>query len=383
MIRHGGRDNMDAVARIREPSTQFRDAPRLWLDCHHPCAQGAERLGALAMVGTEVENELARSDKFSVVPDELVLALVSVPTLHAKLALSTKPGLRYQQPGASGGNAHGIEASAGASTIAAVPEPVDVTVVITTYNRPDGCQRAIESVLAQTRPPRRLIVTDDGSTDDTPQRLAQLAASQPLVQVQRFEPGRGGPGPGRNRGIALAETGWVAFLDDDDVWLPGKLEAQAAWFEVPGIDLVCTNAVRTSGPIYFPQRHEPLRPTRADVVRDNPYIVSAVAVRTAAIRAIGGFDERVWMGGIADYDAWLRLADAGHGGVALPEPLVRYTDHASDRYSASRLAMQRRLIRHGWTRWLRRPADCRDFMAALRRTHDYRLILGEERRSRS
>ncbi len=259
----------------------------------------------------------------------------------------------------------------------------DVTAIITTRNRAASCLRALDSVLTQDPPPQAVIVTDDASTDETQTVLTRRAAEDPRIRYHRFDPALGGPGPGRNKGIELATTTWVAFLDDDDVWQPGKLAAQAAWFESPAVDVVGTNAVRSDGSVYLPSLAAPVRPTRAAIIRDNPLIVSSVAVRRDAIRAIGGFDERRWMGGIADYDAWLRLADAGCGFAVLPEPLIRYDDAGVDRYSPSRRRMQRALIRHGWDRWRRRPTDRADFMAAVRRTSDYALIALEDvRRSR-
>jgi glycosyltransferase involved in cell wall biosynthesis len=258
----------------------------------------------------------------------------------------------------------------------------DLTAIVTTHNRPDGCLRAVRSVLDQHPAPREVVVCDDGSTDDTPRLLAELAAGDDRVRVHRFDPGRGGPGPGRNAGIRMARTEWVAFLDDDDAWLPGKVAAQRDWFDDPSVDVIGTNALRSDGAAYFPPGGAPRRPRRDDVLAANPLIVSSVAVRRRAMAAIGGFDERPWMGGIADYDAWLRLADAGCGFLVLPEPLIAYDDAGSERYSASRRRMQRALIRHGWRRWAGRPLSGADLLAAVRRTTDYGLIALEDVRRR-
>jgi GT2 family glycosyltransferase len=258
----------------------------------------------------------------------------------------------------------------------------DVTVVITTHERPDGCLRALDSVLAQEPAPAAVIVADDGSSAAALERLERRIAAEPAVRLHRLDPPRGGPGPGRNAGIALAQTSWVAFLDDDDVWRPGKLAAQAAHFADPAVDVIGTNALRRSdGRRYFPRLGAPSRPDRRAIVSDNPLIVSSVTARRTALRAIGGFDERRWMGGIADYDAWLRLADAGCGFLVLPEPLITYEDAGGDRYSASRRRMQRALIRHGWARWLRHPGDRGNLCAALWRTAAYALIVAEDARS--
>lgn len=95
------------------------------------------------------------------------------------------------------------------------------SVVIPTYNRGRYLERAIRSVLDQMLPGDELIVVDDGSVDDTPQVLAGFGDRIIVV------PGpHGGAGRARNHGIALAKNDLVAFLDSDDIWLPGKLELQ-------------------------------------------------------------------------------------------------------------------------------------------------------------
>lgn len=95
----------------------------------------------------------------------------------------------------------------------------DISVVIPAYNAAAFLRRAIDSVLAQSIAPRDVIVVDDGSTDDT----ASIAAS---CGVRVITQPNGGVAAARNTGVAAATGQQVAFLDSDDVWLPGKLEAQ-------------------------------------------------------------------------------------------------------------------------------------------------------------
>lgn len=98
---------------------------------------------------------------------------------------------------------------------------MDASVVIPCYNRSGIVGEAIRSALAQTLPPREVIVVDDGSTDGS----ADVAESfGPPVKVIRT-PNRG-PSSARNTGIAEARGDWIAFLDSDDVWLPEKLALQ-------------------------------------------------------------------------------------------------------------------------------------------------------------
>jgi len=104
--------------------------------------------------------------------------------------------------------------------------PVDVSVIIPTYNRAGLVVEAIESALRQTTPPREIIVIDDGSTDDTPRALA--AFGDRIIAVRQENQG---VGAARNRGLAMARGRYIAFLDSDDIWLEFKLELQFAVME--------------------------------------------------------------------------------------------------------------------------------------------------------
>ena len=96
-----------------------------------------------------------------------------------------------------------------------------ITVVIPAHNAGEHLGRALESVLAQTRPADEILVVDDGSTDNT----AEVARSYGSAVTYLYQDQRGA-GAARNRGIEAATGDWVAFLDADDEWLPEKLAVQ-------------------------------------------------------------------------------------------------------------------------------------------------------------
>ena len=101
--------------------------------------------------------------------------------------------------------------------------PVTISAVIPAYNRGALIGRAIESVLAQSRPPEEIIVVDDGSTDDTAERVRAFGDRVRYV----FQP-NGGGAAARNRGVEEARGEWIAFLDSDDTWLPEHLRLMEA-----------------------------------------------------------------------------------------------------------------------------------------------------------
>lgn len=96
-----------------------------------------------------------------------------------------------------------------------------VSVLIPTYNRADYVVKAINSVLAQTFTNFKIVVIDDGSTDDTSAKLVRYAGRIKYI----YQPNKG-KSAALNRGLREAKGEWVAFLDSDDYWLPEKLEWQ-------------------------------------------------------------------------------------------------------------------------------------------------------------
>ncbi len=103
-----------------------------------------------------------------------------------------------------------------------------VTVVIPTYNRASLLPRAIRSVLAQTFSDFELLIVDDASSDNTEEVVAGFAGPQ-ISHIRRQR--NRGLAAARNTGIAAARGEFIAFLDDDDEWLPRKLETQVAIFD--------------------------------------------------------------------------------------------------------------------------------------------------------
>jgi glycosyltransferase involved in cell wall biosynthesis len=102
-----------------------------------------------------------------------------------------------------------------------------ISVVLTTHNRKPLLSRAIESVIAQEEPDFELVVVDDCSTDDTRQYLSSLTDTR--LRVVR-PPCNSGPSAARNLGISEAAADIVALMDDDDVYLPGRLSVPLAIF---------------------------------------------------------------------------------------------------------------------------------------------------------
>jgi glycosyltransferase involved in cell wall biosynthesis len=118
-----------------------------------------------------------------------------------------------------------------------------VSVVIPTYNRGRCLPDTVGSVLAQTVAPLEVLVVDDGSSDDTREICARFPPS-----VRYVGRPNGGASAARNTGMRAARGEFIAFLDADDVWEPGKLEVQLALHAArPELGWTFTNHVTTDG----------------------------------------------------------------------------------------------------------------------------------------
>ena len=203
---------------------------------------------------------------------------------------------------------------------------IDVSVVIPTRNRKQLLAVTLGSVLRQRSVGIELIVVDEASTDGTPEFVASL--DDPRVTLVRSEEPRG-PAAARNHGAERASGGWIAFVDDDDVWAPDKLARQLSAAHDTGAGWAYAGVVNVGTDLSIVSGSPP--PTPAHVVgalpRSNPIPGggSNVVVGRDFVRAAGGFDERLWL--CADWELWARLAERSEPAL-VPAPLVGYRVHA-------------------------------------------------------
>lgn len=205
-----------------------------------------------------------------------------------------------------------------------------VSVIVPTYNRGDFVLQAVRSALAQTFDDLEVIVADDGSDDGTAELLDGVG--DPRLEVLRLEHS-GIPAAVRNVALSHSRGDLVALLDDDDVWLPEKLERQVAVIDrEPAVGLVCSNArVIDGNGAEIGQRYlRPEQGTSGDVLEQlldvNFVIASSAIVRRELIERVGGFSEDFRLHAVDDYDLWLRVAAISRVAY-LPEPLLSYREH--------------------------------------------------------
>ena len=107
-----------------------------------------------------------------------------------------------------------------------------VSVIVPAYNAARYIRQALESVCTQTYRDIEVIVVDDGSRDETPAIVEEFATSDPRVRL--LLQNNAGVGAARNMGLRQAQGVYIAPIDADDIWHPGKLEAQVACMEAHG-----------------------------------------------------------------------------------------------------------------------------------------------------
>jgi glycosyltransferase involved in cell wall biosynthesis len=181
----------------------------------------------------------------------------------------------------------------------------EVSVIIPTYNRGWCVAEAVDSVLDQDFRDFELIVVDDGSTDETPQLLEGYGqAIRVLHQDNR------GVSAARNAGIVASRAGLIAFLDSDDLWLPGKLRCQVEFFASHPEAFICQTEelwVKNGRRVNPGKRHRKrdgmIFELSLDLCLVSP---SAVMVRRELFDRVGRFDES--MPACEDYDLWLRVS---------------------------------------------------------------------------
>lgn len=205
---------------------------------------------------------------------------------------------------------------------------VQVSVVISTYNRSGMLRTALRSALDQQDVDLEVVVVDNGSTDDTASMLAEWQDVR--LKVIRNEVSLG-PIGGRNTGLAAARGEWIAILDDDDLWAPDKMHAQLEAARRTGRHWAYAGCVHIDA--------------QGRILGGRPPPTSQEAMAALPVRYVlpGGISNVTWRRGTldsdslldprlpfpADWDMSLRLSRQGPPAVVM-RPLVAYCQHGSN-----------------------------------------------------
>ncbi|AKL72662.1 Glycosyl transferase family 2 [Actinobacteria bacterium IMCC26256] len=211
-----------------------------------------------------------------------------------------------------------------------------ISVVIAAFEAAATIGATIRSVIAQSPSPLEIVVCDDGSSDDLAGALSEFGEKVRLLRIEH-----GGEAKAKNAAIEAASGEFVAIIDADDRFLPGRLAAiQRVLIERADLDLVTTDAVielngRVVGRAYNNGNIFAVESQRAAIL-DHNFIFGQVVVKREVMLRLGGFDPEIKY--TTDWECWIRLIlDGGRVGC-IDAPLGVYVMHESS-MSASRQAM--------------------------------------------
>jgi len=216
----------------------------------------------------------------------------------------------------------------------------DVTVIVVGYNHSAYVAEALDSALAQTYVPRRLVIADDASADGSVEVVRRWMEEHPGVGVRTiFHHTNTGLCAILNEALGLVETPLYAYLSADDRMLPHRLETQVArWLEEDRRPpAVYSDALRIDA---YGCRLEPdygalngwdrvgsfEGDLHTELLRHNWIPAASVLLDTQAVRSVGGYNE-AWF--YEDHDLWLRLSAATAGIAYVDEPLVEVRELVS------------------------------------------------------
>ena len=228
---------------------------------------------------------------------------------------------------------------------------LEISVIVPTYNRKQVVRRALESIKKQTLQPSEVIVVDDGSTDGT---FEMLESEYP--EFKHFRQSHSGVSKARNLGLTFCENSrWVAFLDSDDEWKPGKLKKQAMWITRNPEYSICHCDeiwIRQGARVNPMKKHRKsggwIYPSCLPLCVVSP---SAVLIHSSVFAQVGEFDESLPV--CEDYDLWLRISNQYRFGYIEEKLVVKHGGH-DDQLSRAYPAMDQyrivaldKILRHG------------------------------------
>ena len=214
----------------------------------------------------------------------------------------------------------------------------DISVVIPTHNRCELLKRAISSVLNQTIRSKKIIVVDNGSTDNTYEMIYSL-----FPEITYIHEKRRGVSIARNIGIKNCNSSWIAFLDSDDTWDPQKLEKQL--FFTNNINkkyrLIHTNEIWYKND-KFQNQLKKHQKSGGDIFQKSLELCcispSSAFIKKEIFDDYGFFDESLEV--CEDYDLWIRITAKEEVGY-LDNPLVIKNGGHNDQLSKKYWGMDR------------------------------------------
>lgn len=185
-----------------------------------------------------------------------------------------------------------------------------VSIVVPVYNGEKYLKKTIESILEQTYSSFELLLINDGSSDASAKLIDTLVTTD--SRIKGFTKENGGVANARNHGVLLAKGELIAFCDQDDLWLPDKLEKQIPLFDNPNVGLVYCGAI-VEAVLYGKTSKGSLANKQRGYVFDQLVQLNMLTCCTAVVRKkhllkAGGFDDDLALMGVDDWHLWLKMS---------------------------------------------------------------------------
>lgn len=202
-----------------------------------------------------------------------------------------------------------------------------VSINLCCYNSEEFLEETLRSIFAQTYKDWELVIINDGSTDSTESIIREyINQGYPIIYYWQENHGLG---YSRNEALKRSSGKYIAFIDHDDIWLPGKLEKQVPLFNDPEVDFVYSNFYK------FDNRGNKKLVSKGTKIKGNIFesllYFYDIGILTAMLRAVSLkkldklFDERLNL--VEEYDLFMRLLYRGQA-IYTPEPLAMHRVHA-------------------------------------------------------
>ena len=204
---------------------------------------------------------------------------------------------------------------------------IKFSIIIPAYNSSNYILKTLTSVKQQSYKNFEIVLTDDGSIDPTVDVVERFKDENPELSILINKQGNKGIGAARNASFHLSTGNALAFLDDDDIWYPERLEEIAKYMNKhPHVDVVSHRVYKR-----YPDNTKRILPTSIPkkdlfeslLLKGNTLAISATVVQREAFVKVGYFSEEV--SGAEDYELWLKLAYQGFRFGFVPQFLGEYT----------------------------------------------------------
>ena len=222
----------------------------------------------------------------------------------------------------------------------------DITVIIPFYNRETYIHEAVQSVLDQTLKPKQIIIVNDCSRESSRRCLDRYADRCTILDL----PKNVGLAGARNAAIQIAEGKFIALLDDDDIWLPHKLEVQYRYIQehpdCSGVHSAVWLILFARPDLRYKKFDSQPLPLSQALTHLQWVIPSTLLIRTDVVRAVAGFDP--WFRENEDRDFVVRCCAAGYRFEGIDEPLVRFRRTGHQHLAGQHMKMYRSHMKLCW-----------------------------------